>query len=275
MTGLDGAGWSLPPEVDPNVPSVARLYDLYLGGAHHFESDRKLAAQIFAKIPKIADMARANRSFVTRAVQELATRGLAQFLDIGCGLPTMGAVHEVARRFAPDAPVVYVDNDPVAVGLGDVIIAKYGIRRAAMVQGDVRNPVEFLDDPVTLDVLDFGEPMVVVLAAVLHFVSDQDHPTDIMAALRTRVARGSMMVFSHGTPQLTDESAEVTELYRQRSTSAVFVRSRGEIEELLQGTGWEIEVPLQWVTDIYPDGEPPESMVGAETNMYGAILRAV
>jgi SAM-dependent methyltransferase len=268
--------WELPPVVDPNVPSAARLYDLYLGGSSNFEADRELMSQLQKVDPLIAERARANRYFVVRVAREQATRGIRQWLDIGAGLPTQGAVHEAVREVHADAPVVYVDNDPVAVAHGHVIIARHHVHRAAMVYGDVRTPSTFLDDPTTLGLLDFTEPVGIVMSALLHFVSDDENPAGILAEIRDHVAPGSVLVFSHGTPAaIADGIADkVTELY-QRSSTPLHVRSRADIEALLADVAWEMMTPLDWVTNIYPNGEHLENVTGPETCYYGTVLRAV
>lgn len=226
--------------------------------------------------PLIADRARANRYFVVRVVREQARRGIRQWLDIGAGLPTQGAVHEVVREVHPDAPAVYVDNDPIAVAHGHVIIARNHIRNAAVVSGDVRTPSTFLDDPTTLGLLDFAEPVGIVMSAVLHVVSDDENPAGILTEIRNHVAPGSVLVFSHGTPAaIADGIADkVTELYR-RSSTPLYARSRADIEALLAGVAWEMMTPLDWVTNIYPNGEPLENVTGSGTCYYGTVLRAV
>lgn len=269
MTGLNAdPTWLLPHGVDPEIPSVARLYDYYLGGMHNLACDRELADKIYVQIPDIVLMARANRAMLLRAVRHLAKRGVRQFLDIGSGLPTAGAVHEVARKFVRNAPVVYVDNDPTAVATGRAVIDKYNIPSVAMIKGDVRHPAAILEDPA-LELLDLDTPMCVALSAIMHFVSDGDDPAGIMRAYRERLPRGSYVVFSHGTPQPTEASARVTELYKT-STSPVYARSYHEILQLVDG--YEIEVPLQWVPTVCPE-EPVDVADGPSTCMYGGVFR--
>lgn len=102
--------WGVP---DFMVPSVARMYDYYLGGKDHFEADRKAAEQVIAVYPETRTVARANRRFLTRAVWYLAEHGIRQYVDLGSGMPSSPTVHEVARQVRSEARVVYVDNDPV------------------------------------------------------------------------------------------------------------------------------------------------------------------
>ena len=90
----------VPPGVDPNVPSPARLYDFYLGGRHNFPADRAAAQRIITALPDLPDAAWANRSFHQRAARWLAEQGIRQFIDIGSGLPTVGNTEEpTMKRF--------------------------------------------------------------------------------------------------------------------------------------------------------------------------------
>src|SRR5262249_5805524 len=107
--------WTPPRGIDPDRPSPARLYDCFLGGTHNFAADREVAGQAIAAMPQLPEIMRANRAFLRRAVRTVARIGVDQFLDLGSGIPTTGTVHEAARQVRPDARVVYVDVDPVAV----------------------------------------------------------------------------------------------------------------------------------------------------------------
>jgi len=91
------------------------MYDYFLGGSFNFLVDREAAARGRELYPDTPYIMRANRAFLLRAVRFLVAQGIDQFLDIGSGLPTVGNVHDVARRDNPAVRVVYVDRDPVAV----------------------------------------------------------------------------------------------------------------------------------------------------------------
>ena len=132
----DRPTWS-PEEVDPGRPSVARVYDYYLGGSHNFEADREFGRRGVEALPVLPDLARANRTFLRRAVRFACAQGIEQFLDLGSGIPTSGNVHEVAREADPAARVVYVDHDPVAVAHGQALLD--GDALATTVSGDLRS----------------------------------------------------------------------------------------------------------------------------------------
>jgi hypothetical protein len=102
---------------------VARIYDYVLGGSHNFAVDRETAHKILAVMPDAAMVAQANRAFPHRAVRFLIGAGVRQLLDIGSGIPTLGNVHEIARKAAPEARVAYIDIDPVAQPLGVLLVA--------------------------------------------------------------------------------------------------------------------------------------------------------
>src|SRR6266702_3677289 len=132
------AGWR-EAGVDPTKPSIARVYDYWLGGTHNLAADRELGRRMETLDPRIPAACKANRAFLGRAVRFLAEQaGFRQFTDIGSGIPTAGNVHEVAQRAASDARVVYADRDPVAVAEGRGLLA--GNDRATLIRADLRDP---------------------------------------------------------------------------------------------------------------------------------------
>src|SRR5205807_4591359 len=162
----------VPQEVLIDRPNVTRMYDFFLGGAHNFAVDREAAQRAAAIYPELPMILQVNRGFLRRAVAFLASQGIEQFLDIGSGIPTAGNVHEVAQAINADARVVYVDIDPVVVLHGEAILQDNPL--AASVQGDVRQAPEILDDPLVHRLLDFNQPLAVLLISILHFIPDKD-----------------------------------------------------------------------------------------------------
>ena len=184
------------PGVDTSRPSVARMYDYYLGGKDNFAVDRAAAEAMMASVPESVQMVASNRAFLVRAVRYLAAEaGVRQFLDIGSGLPTRQNVHEVAQAAAPDSRVVYVDHDPLAVAHGRALLAVDANTR--YIHGDLREPQQILDDPEVGALIDFARPVAVLVVATLHFIGDQDDPAGILSRLRERMAPGSYLVISH------------------------------------------------------------------------------
>jgi hypothetical protein len=183
--------------IDTSVPSVARVYDFFLGGGHNFPADRQLAAKIEMSMPHIQDVARLNRSFLRRAVVFMIDSGIRQFLDIGSGIPTVGNVHEIAQAADPDCRVVYVDKEPVAVAHSRILLQ--GNDNAVAIRADIRDPEDILGRPETRMLLDFTEPVGLLNLLVWHFVPDHDDPPGLLARYRDALVPGSLLALTHVT----------------------------------------------------------------------------
>ena len=179
------------PIIDSSRPHPARRYDYWLGGKDNFQADREAAEAIAAVFPSIRTAARENRAFMQRAVRFLAAEaGIRQFLDIGTGLPTADNVHEVAQGVAPEARVVYVDNDPLVLVHARALLTSSPEGTTAYIDADARDPEKILADPVVRNSLDFAQPIALLLVALLHFVEDEEDPWGDRAAAGRRVAGG-------------------------------------------------------------------------------------
>jgi SAM-dependent methyltransferase len=222
-----------PAGVDIDRPNAARMYDYYLGGSHNVRVDREVADQVIASLPDLPRIAQANRAFLHRAVGYCLAAGIRQFLDIGSGIPTVGNVHEIAQRAAPEARTAYVDSDAVAIAHARSILA--GNDRATAIQEDLRRPEAILDHPELRRVIDLDQPVAVLLVAVLHFVMDPDRPTDLVSRLLAPVAAGSHLVLSHGLREgPPDERSPIRVLYG-RTATPIAGRSRAGIEQFFRG----------------------------------------
>ncbi|MFB4310155.1 SAM-dependent methyltransferase [Actinomadura sp. GTD37] len=259
----------IPPEVDSRRPSVARVYDFLLGGDHNYASDRDLATGLLRVEPQARELARANRAFLRRAVRAVAGAGVAQFVDIGSGIPTQGNVHEVAQSVAPDARVVYVDNDDVAVAHSRSILADDD--GTAILQADMRRPADILADPEFKRLIDLSEPVAFLLVAALHLVTPDEDPAGIVARLRDVAAPGSHLVISHLTHEAQPgKTAAIGKLY-DRATSPAVSRSYAEILRFFDG--WElldpglVYVPL-WRPDEGDAVDDPERYL-----VFGGVAR--
>ncbi len=224
-------GWA-PDEVDLGQPSAARAYDYYLGGSHNFAVDRELAQKAMQVMPNLAQAAAANRGFLRRATQHLISQGVTQFLDIGSGIPTVGNTHEIAQRGNDQARVVYADLDPVAVIHSEAMLVDND--NAAIVAADLRKPAELLAEVKSTGLLDFERPIAVMLIAVLHFLSDDDNPYEVVGQLRDALAPGSYITISHATLDGETEVGSVVELYK-KSPNPLRVRSREEFTKFFDG----------------------------------------
>ncbi|MER7008638.1 SAM-dependent methyltransferase [Dactylosporangium sp. NPDC000555] len=246
----------VPDGVDITTPNAARVYDYTLGGLHNFQVDREFAEDVQRAWPGVFQIAHANRAYLGRAVQWLTEQGVRQFLDIGSGIPTLGNVHQMAQAVAPEARVMYVDIDPVAVAHSRHILA--GNPHASAISGDLRRPEEILAHPEVLALLDFSEPVALLLIAVLHFVSDDDDPGGIIRRFDEAAVSGSYVALSHGIPATVQaaEQDEVSGLYR-RTPTAVYLRTPEQVDGLLDG--WRVVEPgLVPITDWRPDPEDDE-----------------
>lgn len=229
---MERPGWATG-DVDLDRPSAARVYDYYLGGSHNFAVDREMAKRAIAMWPELPAIMQANRAFLRRAVRFLVGEGIRQFVDIGSGIPTAGNVHEVAQQAAPDARVVYVDIDPVAVAHSRAILA--GDERTTIVQADLREPERLLADPELRRLVDLDQPVGLLMVAVLHFVPDADDPAGVLAHLRQAVAPGSYLVVSHASREGQPDQAGEHEALYARTGTPMTMRSRSQIAELLSG----------------------------------------
>lgn len=256
--------------MDIERPSAARMYDYYLGGSHNFAADREAAKAVIAAIPDVADGCQANRGFLRRAVRYLTAAGVRQFLDVGSGIPTVGNVHEVAQREAPDARVVYVDIDPVAVAHSRELLA--GTDGVGVVRGDLRRPAEILGHPQVTALLDPTQPTAVMLVAVLHFVSDAEDPAGIVATLRDGVAPGSYLVISHGTADSRPQQAQDAQVVYKRTANPLTVRSREQVSGLFAGFDL-VDPGVVWVSQWRPDAPDEEESRPERHAMIGAVGR--
>jgi SAM-dependent methyltransferase len=217
-------------KIDTSTANVARIYDYWLGGKDNFEADRIAAEEVLTQMPGQRRSALENRRFLRRAVGFLAGEaGIDQFLDIGVGLPTQGAVHEVAHEINPRSHVAYVDYDPVVVAHGNALLATPD--QSVVVQADIRRPGELLANPVIRGHLDFGRPVAVLLLAIMHFVSDDDDPAAVAASLRAALAPGSYLVLTTICQELLPDkeaAARAKDVY-QKAGQPIQARSAEEI----------------------------------------------
>lgn len=217
---------------DLNVPSAARAYDYMLGGAHNFESDRALAEQVIAVAPWVTNLARMNRSFLHRVVDFYLDQGVTQFLDLGSGIPTVASVHGAAQQRVPDARVVYVDHDPIVFTQVNAMVADNP--HATVLHADVRDPRSILEHPATRELLDFTQPIGVLMLGVMFFIEPECAPAQLVATYRDRVAPGSFLAIS----QITDGTADAKQLEElgmlvagyKSAHEPVFVRTRAELD---------------------------------------------
>jgi hypothetical protein len=244
----------VPPEVDTGKANIARVYDYWLGGSHNFRADQDAARAMIAIEPNTRAIMRANRAFLGRAVRFLAAEaGIGQFLDIGSGIPTEHNVHEVAHDVAPGTHVAYVDNDKVAVAHSKLILEDNP--DVTVIQADLREPAKILADSAVQTLIDFTQPVAVLLAAVLHFIPDSDDPAKIIGTLREAMAPGSYLAISHACLDTDPDFAATREsAYRSRVAGQLSMRTSSEIAGLFEGFTL-IDPGLVWLPLWRPESD--------------------
>ncbi|NUO99306.1 MAG: SAM-dependent methyltransferase [Nonomuraea sp.] len=223
----------VPPGVDPNIPNAARVYDYLLGGKDHVAVDRAVAEKLLAVAPDARAVARANRRFQIEAVRHLAREGMRQFLDLGTGIPTSPSIHETVRAESPACRVIYADHDPVVRLHAQVLLADQpGV---ASIQADLRRPADILADPHVTGLIDFDQPVCVLMVGVLHFVMDDEDPWGVVAAFRKRMAPGSHLVLSHAMAESSPEAVAQLSMSTAGSPAQGAFRGRDEVLRLFEG----------------------------------------
>lgn len=263
---LPESDW-LPPEVDVARPNAARVYDVYLGGAHNFDVDREFARRATALLPDVAVVARMNRSYLQRVVRELSRAGIDQFLDLGSGIPTVGNVHESAQAINPKARVVYVDNESIAVAHSSMILE--GNDLATVVDADVRDPDAILEHPDTLRLLDFEQPVAVIMCTILHFIGDADDPAGIVRAYREALSPGSYLAISHGTTDNRPDLAAFGAAYRD-TPNPVTLRPRAAVERFFVGFDL-IEPGLVFTPQWRPESPDDVGTAPERSGVYAGV----
>ncbi|MFJ3230679.1 SAM-dependent methyltransferase [Streptomyces sp. NPDC086787] len=251
--------------IDTTKPHPARVYDWFLGGKDNYPVDEELARRITAIDGGAPRAARANRAFMRRATHRLAKEtGIRQFLDIGTGIPTEPNLHQIAQSTAPDARVVYVDNDPIVLAHAGALLRGTPEGVTEYLQADAREPRTILEQASR--VLDFGRPVALSLIALLHFVADDDGAHDLVATLVDALAPGSCLVLSALTADF--DPGNVQRGVRDYRAGGVTLVARSHAEFSAFFKGLDLLPPgvvpvTDWHPEEAPDGTDPVSLYGA------------
>jgi SAM-dependent methyltransferase len=241
----------IPNAIPLDRPSPARIYDCLLGGYHNFAIDREIAGKMKEICPEMSQSAQANRAFLRRAVRFVMAQGIDQILDLGSGIPTVGNVHEEAQAINPEARVVYVDIDPVAVAHSNAILEDN--LRAVAIQADVRDIEGILALEQVQDLLDFGKPLAVLMVAVLHYVVDDEKALHVVQETLRSLAPDSYLVVAHATTEYEPPGLrELGQLFGQASTTKR--RSRAQIKAFFEGQEM-VEPGLVWTPLWRPEDD--------------------
>ncbi len=222
-------------KIDTSVAHPARIYDYWLGGKDNYAADREAGDLVLAARPGLRESVRANRAFLGRVVRLLAGElGIRQFLDIGTGIPSADNTHEVAQRVAPDARIVYTDNDPIVLAHARALLTSTEPGVTAYLDIDLRDTDKLLEQAA--ETLDFSQPIAIMLLGVLHLISDEDDPWGIVARLVSAVPSGSYLVITHPASDLLPETqAEASRRYNQNVATRQTLRSYAEVARFFDG----------------------------------------
>jgi hypothetical protein len=223
------------PKIDTSVAHIARVYDYWLGGKDNFAIDREVGQQALQAHPETVLSVQANRRFLARSVGYLAAEeGIRQFLDVGTGLPSANNTHEVAQAAAPDARVVYVDNDPIVLAHARALLTSSPQGETAYLDADIKDVDDILAGAA--QVLDFSQPVGVMLVAVLHMLRDEEDPQGVVDRLMAAVPAGSFLVISHLASDVQQEAmAEMGRRLNQAMTQQFTMRSRAQVTAFFDG----------------------------------------
>ncbi|MEO3977970.1 SAM-dependent methyltransferase [Streptomyces sp. CAU 1734] len=261
-----------PDAIDTTVPSVARMYDFFLGGNDNYESDRLACDELLKQVPSTKVLAVNNRRFLQRVVRLLASEyGIRQFIDHGSGLPTQDNVHQVAQAIDPSSRVVYVDNDPIVLAHGRALLEEND--RTAVIQADMRDTDHIFGHAETTRLIDFDQPVAALFVSVLHCIPDESDPAGLIRTVAGRLAPGSFLVVC----QLVSERPEIRKFvtdFMAEATGGHWGRVREEREVTEYFEGLEILEPgLVEVSTWRPDTELAPVQQTDEWIEWGGVAR--
>jgi O-methyltransferase involved in polyketide biosynthesis len=221
--------------VNTQVPHSARLWNYWLGGKDNFASDRAAGDEIARQLPSIIDLAVADRAFLGRMVRHLVgERGIRQILDIGTGLPTADNTHQVAQSIAPDARVVYVDNDPLVLVHARALLTSTPEGVTEYIEADLNDPEAII--AAARETLDLSKPVAVTLLGILHFIMDDDAARDVVRRLMADLPAGSYLAIAHGCHDINREAADsIVSYWNEHGTPKIKYRSSAEITRFFDG----------------------------------------
>ena len=259
------------PEINTSVAHPARVYDYLLGGKDNFAADRALGDALAVAMPSAREMFRANRDFLGRAVRYLAAEAcVRQFLDVGTGIPTAENTHEVAQAVAPESRIVYVDNDPIVLAHARALMDSDPAGATAFIQADLQAPDKILSDPALRRTLDLGEPVALMLIAILMCIRDDEDPWGLVSTLMDALPPGSYLAVTHPTADFSPGEVAGAVAATEQGGVSFTPRSQAEVAAFFDGLDLVDPgvVPIQaW----HLDGVPPGAIQAAY--YYGAVGR--
>ncbi|MFD5465679.1 SAM-dependent methyltransferase [Kitasatospora sp. NPDC127059] len=266
------ADFEEPPQADLRTDRAhsARVYDYLLGGKTNFPADREVGDRVLADLPAARAGATAARAVMHRMVRRLAQQhGVRQFLDVGTGIPTTPNLHEIVQAVDPSCRVVYVDNDPIVLAHSRALLSSTPEGRTAYVEGDLREPEEFLADPAVAATLDLTRPVALTLINIVHFLSDEAAYPPVRKLLDALPA-GSFLALTAGTADNAPEAAKAGVQRYAEAGIEVHARPLAGVERFF--TGLELDDPgVVLINRWHP--EPGAPSADAEVSVYGGLGR--
>jgi hypothetical protein len=246
--------------IDTTVPHSARIWNYWLGGKDNVAVDRA-AGDAYAKVfPGIVDVARASRAFLTRSIRYLAQEArIRQFLDVGTGLPTADNTHQVAQRIAPEARIVYVDNDPLVLAHARALLTSTPEGATDYVHADLREADKIMAEAAKT--LDFTRPIALILSGIMGHVTEIGEARSIVHRLMDALPSGSYLSLNDGTNVIAEEFEQAQQGYNQSGALPYILRTPDEIASFFDGL--ELVEPgvvscPRWRPEAAPDGPPAE-----------------
>ncbi|MGG2461330.1 SAM-dependent methyltransferase [Streptomyces sp. RGM 3693] len=231
-----GARPQQPIDLHTDRPHAARVYDVLLGGKTNYPADREAAEQTLAALPNAGAIARQNRAFMQRAAHHLAAEaGIRQFLDIGTGIPTSPNLHEIVQESAPQARVVYADNDPIVLAHSRALHTSHPQGRTAYIEADLCRPREILHNPTLRQTLDLSQPVALTLIAVLHWLPADCDPYAVVRELMGEFPAGSFLALTYVTADFEPQALQEVSDNFEAKGSHVNARSKDEVLRFFDG----------------------------------------
>ncbi|MFD5854933.1 SAM-dependent methyltransferase [Streptomyces chartreusis] len=256
--------------IDSTKPHSARFWNYFVGGTDHYEVDRRIGDEIKGIFPGLVDVAVAGRLFLGRAVRHLAGEaGIRQFLDIGTGLPTAGNTHQVAQKVAPDARIVYVDNDPVVLEHANALLTSTPQGATAYLEADLHDPEAVLE--AAAGTLDLSRPVALMILNTLGHVADHDRARDLVRRLLAGLPAGSHLVISDSTAT-SEGMIAASEAYNASGAVPYHVRSISEIAGFFDGLDL-VDPGIVQVPEWRPDTHGPTDPATAAVDAYCGVGR--
>ncbi|SBT90975.1 S-adenosyl methyltransferase [Streptomyces sp. DI166] len=251
------ASMEIRARIDTTKPHSARFWNYFVGGKDNYEVDREIGDHIKEIFPGLVDVAVTSRHFLGRAVRHLAgEQGIRQFLDIGTGLPTADNTHEVAQRVAPDARIVYVDNDPIVLAHANALLTSTPEGKTAYLDADLYDPKSVLD--AAAETLDLSQPVALMILNTLGHVAEHAKAVELIQALMAGLPSGSYLVISDSTAT-SEGMIAASEAYNSSGAVPYYVRPVAEIEAFFDGLEL-VDPGVVQVTKWRPDGTGPQDV---------------